>query len=354
MRRTTTVVLVATVLLVLLAAAAALADTITCSPGSTSDNPCWGTNGDDTLTGTTSDDVMYGGPGYGTAGNGDDTFDDLAGNDRISAIDAPATATTPATTPLGTPGNDTTLGGPGNDTIAANDGSPDDISCGTGRRDIVYSDKGGDTVSGDCEWRRSYDIPQACPAYQVPWTDSSKPGGGSDVWPQQTPYPSEKIIWCIDGTPRNDKNLVGTTDLDLFDSIFGSKGDDKLSGRLGYNFLEGWTGNDILKGGPGTDYLFGDSSCNPQPDDCNYLQPGHGFKGAGEDKIYGGPGNDAIGAIEGPDSKSKPDTIRCGGGNDIVQYDEGIDKVAKDCEEKWTRGEDALWIMRGFGHRHRH
>jgi len=338
MWRTTTVTLVAAVLLAL-AAGAALAATITCpnvAPGSSSGYDCEDTTDDDTINGTSGPDVMRG-------FEGNDTLNGLDGEDKIDALN-----------PYQEKGVDTVLGGPGNDTIDANDGVTDKIDCGTGRRDIVYSDKGGDTVSGDCEWRRSYDIPQACPAYQVPWTDSSKPGGGSDVWPQQTPYPSEKIIWCIDGTPRDDKNLVGTTDLDLFDSIFGSKGDDKLSGRLGYNFLEGWTGNDILKGGPGTDYLFGDSSCNPQPDDCNYLQPGHGFKGAGEDKIYGGPGNDAIGAIEGPDSKSKPDTIRCGGGNDIVQYDEGIDKVAKDCEEKWTRGEDALWIMRGFGHRHRH
>src|SRR5215213_1822958 len=71
MRRTTTVALVATLLLVLLAAAVALADTITCAPGSTSDNPCWGTNGDDTLTGTTSDDVVYGAPGEASDANED-------------------------------------------------------------------------------------------------------------------------------------------------------------------------------------------------------------------------------------------------------------------------------------------
>src|SRR3712207_7169644 len=50
--------------LALLAAAAALADTITCSPGSTGADPCLGTDGNDTLTGTPSDDVMYGGDPY--------------------------------------------------------------------------------------------------------------------------------------------------------------------------------------------------------------------------------------------------------------------------------------------------
>jgi Ca2+-binding RTX toxin-like protein len=327
MRRTTTVALVATVLLVLLAAAAALADTI------------HGTDGNDTLTGTPGDDVMHGGNSSSPYGdNGADTFYGKDGNDREDALDIVSDGATP--------GKDHVRGGPGNDTIAANDGSPDDIFCGKGSRDIVYSDTGLDTVS-DCEWRRSYDTAAVCPSRQPPWTGPPPDDlGGPHDWPTNVPYPSEKIIWCIDGTPGNDKNLVGTTDLGLLDSIWGNTGNDKLNGRLGADFLEGWKDNDILEGGDGSDFLFGDSSCNPNPDDCDYLNKG--FEGAGADEIYGGPGNDFIGAIEGPDSKK--DTIRCGDGYDVVQYDGGIDEVANDCEDKWeSEAEDALYFLRSWG-----
>jgi Ca2+-binding RTX toxin-like protein len=362
MRRTTTVALVgATVLLALLASVVALAAEITCKPGSTSDNPCLGTNGDDTLTGTTSNDVMYGGPNaYNAyADTGDDTFDDLAGNDKIAATDATAaTATAPATTTAtptpGTPGNDTTLGGPGNDTIAANDGSPDDISCGTGRRDIVYSDKDLDSVKSNCEWRRSYDTPRYC-SYSgtgLPWTPSNQ-----GEWPEGIPWVGAKIIWCIDGTPGDNKKLNGSTGRsDVLDSIWADSGDDTLNGGGGPDYLEGWSGSDILKGGAGTDFLYGDSSDNPK--DVGF------FEGAGKDNINGGPGDDFISAID-----NKNDTISCGGGDDVVQRDESgvvanpgsgdpvqstvTDTVANDCETVLSEGEDTLFACRRYGNRKR-
>jgi len=291
---------------------------------------------------------MYGSGDRSLGGdNGADTFYGKDGNDREAALDI---------VPDGaTPGKDHVRGGPGNDTIAANDGSPDDIFCGEGSRDIVYSDKGDDTVNGDCEWRRSYDTPRYC-SYNfsgLPWIPR-----GKGEWPEGIPGIGEKIIWCIDGTPRDDKNLVGKSDSrknsDLLDSIWADEGDDTLNGGRGPDYLEGWSGSDILKGGAGTDFLYGDSSNNPQNSSSF-------FAGAGKDEINGGPGDDFISAID-----NKKDTISCGGGHDVVQRDKrGVvqaesklqstvtDEVANDCETIDSQGEDTLFVCRRFGNRNR-
>jgi Ca2+-binding RTX toxin-like protein len=335
MRRTTTVTLVAAVLLALTAGAAlaAMSDPINCPhPDPTNETPaydCEGTNGDETMNGTSGPDYMA-----GLAGN--DTLNGNDGDDKIDALE-----------PDGDKGADTVSGGPGNDTIAANDGFKDDIRCGPGSRDIVYSDK-GDIVSSDCERRRSYDIVRYCPMYGLPWTGENEPGD----WDLTVPWEAarEKIIWCIDGTKRDDKKLEGTTGhSDLLDSIWAGKGDDKINGGLGLDSLTGWSGNDILKGGAGTDFLYGDSIEHPC---CTF------FKEAGKDKIYGGPGSDFISAID-----NKKDTISCGPGKDEVMRDKSgkgepkstvTDKVAKDCETILKEGEGSRYFCRLFGHGRRH
>jgi Ca2+-binding RTX toxin-like protein len=347
MWRTATVAFVA--MLLALSAGAALAVEPTKCPtpaggDSTYDNyDCVGTSDDDTLDGTPGPDDMV-----GLAGN--DTLNGFDGDDKIDALE-----------PIGDTirGKDTVSGGPGNDTIAANDGVFDHIDCGTGSRDIAYSDK-RDRVKSNCEWRASYDTPRYCSfANGPPWTEPEQPG--VDGWPPDIVWVGEKIIWCIDGTPRDDENLVGKSDSkknsDLLDSIWADKGDDTLNGGLGPDFLEGWKGNDILKGGAGTDFLYGDSSANPAF--------GGFFKGAGEDEISGGPGDDFIGAID-----NKEDTISCGDGYDVVQQDaSGVeqpgsteedpikstvtDNVANDCEKISFEAEEAQFVCRLFGHRRR-
>jgi Ca2+-binding RTX toxin-like protein len=336
MRRTTTVALVAAVLLAL-TAAAALAATIDDCPQNDLQNydyDCSGTDGDDTVNGTP-------GPDYMTGLKGKDTLNGFDGDDKIDAADYDKTI----------PQEDTVSGGPGNDTIGANDGLTDHIDCGPGSRDIAYSDKGKDTVSSNCEWRRSYDTPRYCPGDGIPWTE---PGVPAD-WPYGVSDVRGKSIWCIDGSRGDDKKLDGTTGhSDLLDSIWADKGNDTLNGGLGPDTLEGWSGNDILKGGAGTDFLYGDSSAHP-------LYNGF-FKGAGKDKIYGGPGDDYIAAID-----NKKDTISCGGGTDLVQADESgfkdedltstvTDKIVNrnDCEEIRPYAEGSLFWCRRYGHRKHH
>jgi Ca2+-binding RTX toxin-like protein len=348
MWRTATVAFVA-MLLALSAGAALAVDPIKCpAPAGGGSDPsyelnnydCVGTPDNDTMNGTSGSDDMV-----GLAG--DDTLNGSGGTDKIDALNN--TYLDDTGTLIGEKGEDTVSGGPGNDTIAANDGVFDHIECGTGSRDIAYSDK-KDEVTSDCEWRASYDTPRHCSGPDgPPWTEPEHPGRDPGNWPEGIAWVGEKIIWCIDGTGRDNKNLVGKSnkkrDSDLLDSIWADKGDDTLKGGVGPDFLEGWSGNDILEGGAGTDFLYGDSSDNPAFEDF--------FKGAGEDEISGGPGDDFIGAID-----NKIDTISCGGGHDVVQRDEeGVagstvtDEVADDCENISPEAEDAQLVCRLFGRR---
>ena len=85
----------------------------------------------------------------------------------------------------------------------------------------------------------------------------------------------------------------------------GTNGPNVLVGTPRADLLNGRGGNDRLLGRAGNDRLFG---------------------GAGRDVLDGGAGHDRITATD-----RARDTIRCGGGRDVVVADR-IDAVARDCE----------------------
>lgn len=156
----------------------AFADTINCF----SNRACIGTDGPDTLYGTSSwdnidarqgSDKVYGHEGYdfisgdaydardtSTDGNdriaggqnydemhgygGNDRFLGRSGGDYIFAEESSENE-----------GEDRIGGNEGNDYILARDGVKDTISCGPGKYDTVFFDKGGiDAVADNCERKR--------------------------------------------------------------------------------------------------------------------------------------------------------------------------------------------------------
>jgi len=86
------------------------------------------------------------------------------------------------------------------------------------------------------------------------------------------------------------------------DTIIGDNANDDLDGDLGSDTIDGRGGADTVRGGLGGDTLTG---------------------GAGVDEIIGSTGVDTINAQDGT-----VDTIRCGGGKDILTKD-GNDKTRR-------------------------
>jgi Ca2+-binding RTX toxin-like protein len=92
-------------------------------------------------------------------------------------------------------------------------------------------------------------------------------------------------------------------------------GDDELFGNNGEDSLGGLGGSDLLRGGGMADRIEArESSENP-----------------GEDTVGGG-GKDVIFAHD-----NEFDTINCGANVDTVTFDEGLDEVAANCEQRKPR-----------------
>jgi Ca2+-binding RTX toxin-like protein len=126
-----------------------------------------------------------------------------------------------------------------------------------------------------------------------------------------------------------DKNGDGWPD----GGIYGTAFDDHITALAGADRVDGEFGDDTLEGGGGADYIEGDYG-----DDTLYGGKGRDTLrvARGKDAVYGGPDADTIEVYDG----DADDTVSCGGGKDIVYYDDratginrpGSDKIAKDCE----------------------
>lgn len=118
----------------------------------------------------------------------------------------------------------------------------------------------------------------------------------------------------IFGTAGND-NLTGTPGNDL---IFALEGNDKVEGNSGDDCIVGGPGNDRLNGNLGSDVILGGEG-----DDTIYGNNG-------DDKIYGGGGNDDLNGENGND------TLIGGEGTDKLDGGNGTDtcsgEIKKSCE----------------------
>ena len=104
------------------------------------------------------------------------------------------------------------------------------------------------------------------------------------------------------GTNSND-SLVGT--VNASNRIFGSQGDDSITGQNFSDLLHGGLGNDSISGASGDDALYGGENSDTL------------IGGAGNDQLNGGTGNDSLNG---------------GAGNDIYQWNlgDGDDVISDD------------------------
>ena len=118
---------------------------------------------------------------------------------------------------------------------------------------------------------------------------------------------------------NGDDNISGTANADL---IIGFDGDDRIRGLGGDDCLIGGNGDDKLSGGDGDDYLQGNA-------DADHLT---GRNHA--DKLFGGDGNDVLSGGDGAD------TLDGGNGIDVLFGRTGVDSLS---------GGDGTDICKGGG-----
>lgn len=143
--------------------------------------------------------------------------------------------------------------------------------------------------------------------------------------------------------------LIGGPDSDTMnggtggDTLASSQGNDKLYGDSNpsgaKDYVYDWEGRNVLSGGPGDDHLLGHNRLSGGSGDDTI----RGSRPDGSERVRtmsGGPGTDRITSegyvkdtIYAQDGEK--DNINCGGGFDIVYFDEGIDFAStKTCENR--------------------
>ena len=141
---------------------------------------------------------------------------------------------------------------------------------------------------------------------------------------------------CAPGQPgviygtNGDDSLSGTTGADV---ICGLGGDDEISGADGDDVIDAGAGDDDVSGGPGADRIFGgpgdDELDGGDGDDSLYGEAGADelSGAAGDDSLSGGEGADELLAAAGDDSLdggSDADTLDAAAGTDLCVNGESL------------------------------
>ncbi len=215
--------------------------------------------GDDHMEGGAGDDTMrgYGGADTLLGGLGNDYLYGEAGDDYLDVGEDA----------LGTSSINTAYGGDGNDTIVAY----------LGQQNILVGDDGDDTITGEGQvWGQAGN------------DTITVRGGYVDVVGRQS---------LAQGGDGDDVIRLPSGGV----SAYGEAGDDLMEGGDGTSYMSAGDGDDIVTGGEGNEYAWGQ---------------------AGVDMMSGGGGNDQLSAGDGDDE------LTGDGGNDVLFGDDGNDVLA--------------------------
>lgn len=262
--------------------------------GGSGDDFIFGAHYEETLHGNAGDDVIYGGAAadflYGDAG--DDVIEGGTGADRIDGGTNSASSVPNWGDTARYASSDQAVQVDLALTTAQSGGdAAGDIL--TGIENLVGSDAGGDTLSGDDGGNRLLGLGG---------DDTLLGRGGDDV---------------LIGDEGNDYLDGGTGD----DALQGGEGDDTLYGRIGNDQLFGGDGADLLDGGDGDDQLLGGGG-NDQL-----------LAGLGDDELHGEEGNDTLAGGDGDDvldGGAGDDSLQGGFGNDdyVFGKNTGVDTIS--------------------------
>lgn len=228
----------------------------------------WGGRGDDQIFGSLGNDLLCGGPGADVihGGRGNDEVDGGAGDyDRA----------------IGDLGDDKVVGGAGSFDEVAGDLGIDIVNGGAGDFDLVHGDYGWDRMSGGAG---KGDIASFATAVAG--------GKGSGIWASLRTHRARG-----DGHDKlfGFESLQGSA---FRDTLFGSKGDNRIDGGPGDDHIFGGGGRDEINGGQGVDGCDGakgrTESCGKEraPKATAYVQLNPLADGGAGIQIVGGGGRD--------------------------------------------------------------
>ena len=257
-----------------------------------------GLGGDDVIYGYDGADLICGGPGNDTiwGGNGTNRMWGDEGDDVIS----------------GGPHFDTIYGGPGRDVIDPGLGAMSRLYGNANRDRIILRQlRPGDDhlVSGGAGRRDILDlrfVTLGAPYTGVGANLDTDHLGGIDlqVTVQGQHYSHAMTSWASNSIVRRIESVYGSPGNDILsgndlrnklrglggdDEIYGWGGDDRLVGGAGSDVLLGMEGDDYLSGGAASDWMAG-----AEGNDDLYGRKGDDYLegGPGADHLYGGPGSD--------------------------------------------------------------
>ena len=330
--------------------------------------------GDDILSGDAGNDFLYGDDGDDTlnGGSGNDILNGYVGADTLNGGDGNDVL-------VGGLGNDFSSGGTGDDTYVFNlgdgvdtiddgagvlGGGNDTIELGALRPNVLFTAQGDDLRIGFTQSAESVLVQGFLSTDTsrhielVKFSDGSNISYADIVTLVSTP-PGQDIYGTngdntLTGTAGNDRiyalngndtvNAGGGSDLvyggNGNDALNGQDGNDTVFGDAGVDTLHGGIGMDALDGGAGNDFLYGDEG------DDNLLG------GTGLDELHGGDGNDSLDGGAGNDilyGENGNDNLVGGAGIDYLYGGTGADSLDGGTGNDFLYGQDDNDTLVGGG-----
>ncbi|MES9991035.1 MAG: calcium-binding protein [Candidatus Thiodiazotropha sp.] len=216
--------------------------------------------GNDTLTGANGDDRYL----FRT-GHGQDTINDLYGNNTIEFTDLAST--------------DAMVQRDGNNLVISNLNSTDQVT-------VIGQLNGPDSTNLNNSISEVVFSNGVILTVGELFSQLATSSGGDDN------IQGFNTAETIDGRAGNDtiRTFGGADNVqggDGIDQIDGGTGNDTLVGGLGDDTLDGSAGDDLLDGGAGNDLLYGDG-------DMDHYGPGHSYDETAHDQLFGGDGDDRL------------------------------------------------------------